>query len=158
MDRQTAIIGVGNDFRGDDAIGLCVARALQTQNLPVQILLSRGDASELIEWFGCYKKVVLVDAMCSGSSEIGTVKVFDLTEQRLPETAMRASTHIISVSEAVEMARVLGRMPEQLFVVGVEAGNFTPGTGLSDGLVREVEAVGCFVRGLVVDNNTRVVE
>ena len=49
-DKTRLVIGIGNDFRGDDAAGLMVARRLRGTPLhDVEIVESAGDAAALME-------------------------------------------------------------------------------------------------------------
>ena len=67
----------------------------------------------------------------------------------LPEAAWartgRGGTHAFGLAAAVELARVLGRLPGRVTVVGVEAGSFEPGAPLSPAVAaavpRAVDAV-----------------
>ncbi|MBF0251602.1 MAG: hydrogenase maturation protease, partial [Alphaproteobacteria bacterium] len=64
----------------------------------------------------------------------GTVMRFDPTDGELPKNVFRHSSHQFGVAEAIEMARVLGRLPEHIVVYGIEGKSFDLGAGLSDGV------------------------
>ena len=51
----------------------------------------------------------------------------------------RGGTHAFGLATAVELARVLGRLPGRVTVVGVEAASFAPGTALSPEVAASVD-------------------
>jgi hydrogenase maturation protease len=121
------VIGCGNRERGDDGVGPFVAEQLRKLGISVEI--QTGEALALIEaWRGC-DDVVVVDAMVTGASA-GTVCVWDGGKQ-MPTGSSTASTHGLGVGEAIELARVLGRLPVRLQVYGIEAKSVDLGNELS---------------------------
>src|SRR4030042_3969169 len=63
---HTIVIGIGNIFRGDDAVGLVAARRLREMQLPgLQILELDGDITTLAECWQGGPKVIVVDAAAS---------------------------------------------------------------------------------------------
>jgi len=55
----------------------------------------------------------------------------DASDRALPPDPFRASTHHVSLAETVELARALGRLPEQTVVYGIEGGSFAVGEPLT---------------------------
>jgi hydrogenase maturation protease len=128
------VVGLGNELRGDDGLGLAIARRLREQaGLEVREL--SGEPVDLLEgWLG-FDAVVLVDAMRSGARS-GEIVRFDAGNTPLPETLRGcASTHAIGLAETIELGRALDRLPSQLIVYGVEGRRFNPGDPISDELV-----------------------
>ena len=133
---KICVIGVGNAFRGDDGVGLVVARRLAELALPgVTVLEQSGEGTALMEEWGEASKVIVVDAVSSGS-EPGTIHRFEAAGQPLPAVFSGHSTHAFGLAEAIELARQLGRLPAQLVVYGIEGKSFELGRGIS----AEVEA------------------
>ncbi len=137
------IIGVGNAYRGDDAVGLLVARRLREQlSSDVTIIEQCGEGAALIESWQTAMQVVLIDAVHSGATP-GTVFRFAAHQQSIPTKFFRYSTHAFSVAEAIELARALRKLPASLIVYGIEGKNFAAGIGLSpeiDKIMPEVVA------------------
>jgi len=128
----TCVVGVGNALRGDDAAGLEVARLLDG-TLPegVRVVECEGEPVAILSaWEGC-DRAYLVDATSSGR-EAGTVRRLSAHDGPLPPELQRASTHLLGVAEAVELARALGRLPERTIVYGIEGGSFDTGAPLSE--------------------------
>ncbi len=129
---KTVVIGIGNDLRGDDAIGPESVRRLRGR-VPAGTTLreNRGDAMDLIvawEGAGC---AVIVDASANGDVEAGTVRRFQAHGAVLPKDAARCSTHGFGLAEALELASTLGRLPDRVVVYTAEALSFDPGSSLS---------------------------
>jgi hydrogenase maturation protease len=128
---MTLVIGVGNLYRHDDAVGLIVARALREKDPDhVEILEMSSEGAALIEAWQGRERVILIDAVHSGA-EPGTIFRFEAHHQPIPTKFFHCSTHAFSVAEAIELARSLGQLPKSLIVYGIEGKNFEAGEGLS---------------------------
>jgi hydrogenase maturation protease len=131
---SATVIGFGNEWRGDDAAGIEVARRLGGTVLS-------GEPIGLVEALDGTAEVVLVDAVSSGAPA-GTVHVFEAGSERLPTALFgAASTHALGLAEAVELARSLGRLPRRVLVYGIEGGSFDFGEGLSPEIAAAVDQV-----------------
>lgn len=146
MSERTVVIGVGNPWRGDDGVGLEVARRLApVAPGGVGVLEHEGDQSGLLEKWRGADVAVVVDAASAGSRP-GTIHRFDATTMSLPTRLLRSSTHAFGVADAVELGRVLDRLPGTLLVYAIEGSSFAAGEGLTP----EVEqAVGEVVDELI---------
>lgn len=133
------VVGVGNAHRGDDAVGLEVARALQTRRPEgVTVVPSDGEPASLLELFSDFDRVVLVDAIDAGC-EAGTVLSFDAAESALPTVfSGGTSTHALGLAEAIELARNLDRLPAATRVFGIQAKHFEPGAPMSPAVEQAV--------------------
>lgn len=137
----TLVLGFGNAWRGDDAAGLEVARMLRCSAPDgTRIEEYEGEPSGLIDAWEADDEVVLVDAVSSGASP-GTVYRLDPLEKPLPAELFRHSTHHLGLAEAVEMARVLDRLPARLALYGIEGRSFHTGEPLCPQVRRAVERV-----------------
>jgi hydrogenase maturation protease len=101
----------------------------------VTVLEQSGDGAALMEAWGDAYRVIVVDAVSSGSKP-GTIHRFEPAGQGLPDFFSGHSTHAFGLAEAIELARQLDRLPAQLVVYGIEGKSFELGAGLSS----EVEA------------------
>jgi hydrogenase maturation protease len=133
---STIVIGVGNGLRRDDGVGLYAARRIKELAIEnVTVVEGIGDGYALVEaWSGCDRAVV-VDCTVSGN-EVGTVFRFDALNENIPADLFNGySTHSISVVDAVELGKVLGRVPQSLIIFGIEGQDVSTG----DRLTPEVE-------------------
>lgn len=133
MTAQVLVIGVGNLYRSDDAVGLIAARQIAAKHLPdVEVIEASGEGAALIDTWQNADKVILIDAVHAERGAMpGTIFRFDARAKSLPVNFFHYSTHAFSVAEAVELARALNRLPPQLIVFGVEGKTFQAGVGLS---------------------------
>lgn len=137
------VLGVGDVLRGDDGVGVVIARRLRDRASPPGVTVHErpGELTSLLDAWDGYDGVVLVDAMRSGAAP-GTVRRFDVAREPLPpQVAGATSSHAAGVGEALELARVLGRLPPHVVVYAVEGGCFVLGTGLSDAVAAAAPAL-----------------
>ncbi len=121
--KSTVVVGLGNPILRDDAVGLHVARSLEAQlgdvdGVEVKEIYAGG--IRLIDAIVGYEVAVIVDAMCSGVLEPGTVRKLDLSD--LGAARNLTSTHDTNLPTALELGRMLGmQMPRKVTVFGIEA-------------------------------------
>jgi hydrogenase maturation protease len=129
---RAMIIGVGNAYRSDDAVGLSVARRIRQTGLArgVTVIEADGEGTGLMDLWEDVELAILIDAVSSGADH-GTIHRFDANEKPLPADIFRLSTHAFGVAAAVELARELGRLPTRLIVYGIEGRNFSAGISLT---------------------------
>ena len=138
---DTLVIGVGNADRGDDGIGHAVARALAgQQRAGIRIKLQSGEALSLIAAWEGFDDVVLIDAACS-EAPASTVHAFDATREIIPERRFNASSHGFGVTQALELARVLDRVPARCRLFAIEGADFDHGADLSPVLAGQLDAI-----------------
>ena len=141
MSLRRVLIGVGNAYRGDDAVGLTVAeRARNAVADDVVVLECEQEPTRLIDAWEGADVVVVVDA-CAGADAPGTVHRYDVGKGPLPARVFRSSTHAFGVGDAVELSRALGRLPRRLLVYGVEGSDFAAGAGLSPAVASVVDGL-----------------
>ena len=141
MSSPILLIGIGNEYRRDDSIGLHVIRALEERNLPDTVLVeSSGDGVELIEMFISVRMAILIDAVSSGAKP-GTIYRLDALTQPIPTQLSFQSTHAFGVAEAIELARIVDQLPLSLIVYAIEGENFSTGVGLSSTVEEAVRKV-----------------
>ena len=140
-DKITLIIGIGNEFRKDDAIGLHIARRLKEllyEN--VEVIETSGEGAELLELWKSYDKVFAIDAVCSGNKP-GKVYRFNVHSEKLPTKFFNYSSHAFSLAEAIEVGRKLNQLPRQFIIYGIEGKNFEQGIGFSKEVEDAIEIV-----------------
>jgi hydrogenase maturation protease len=139
------VIGVGNALRRDDAAGLEVVRRLNARadalgtarRKGVALIEHEGETLGLLEVWEGARAAVLVDTIRSGALP-GTIHRVDASLEPVPVRLRgSSSTHAVGVGEAIELARVLHRLPARVVLFGVEGRRFEAGSGLSE----EVQAL-----------------
>lgn len=139
--RRTLIIGIGNEYRRDDAAGLLVARRLKEHvNDDVTVLELSGEGAALMEAWQEADAVILIDAVQSGAAA-GVIHRLDAQVQQIPHRFFHYSTHAFSIAEAIELARALHQIPPHLLLYGIEGKNFAAGTEISMEILSAAEEV-----------------
>jgi hydrogenase maturation protease len=140
-ERDTLVIGVGNEFRGDDGAGRYVARSLARMAIPrLTVREHSGEGASLMEAWKGFSRIILVDATSCHASP-GTICRLDAHDGPIPSEFFHYSTHAFSLAEAVALARAVGALPPRLLVYGIEGKSFTLGQGLSDEVRRAADEV-----------------
>jgi hydrogenase maturation protease len=128
MNAGVLIIGIGNEFRGDDALGLLAARDVEALHVPgVRVVESRGDGARVMRMWKGISTVLLIDAVHSGSPP-GTLHRLDASRHPIPAKFLCTSSHQFGVAEAIETSRALGELPSTVVVFGVEVEHCVAGT------------------------------
>jgi hydrogenase maturation protease len=139
---EKLIIGIGNEFRSDDGVGLYLSRKLKEMNLErVRVVEAGGEGTELMGIWENKAFVVVIDAIYSGA-EPGKIYRFDPIEKPLSETLFgRHSTHAFGLAGAVELSRTLGSLPQKLIIFGIEGKTFEAGIGLSNKVINAADSL-----------------
>ncbi len=157
---STLLIGVGNEFRSDDGVGILAARKFREKNLPgIVVVESDGDAAALMDAWAGMKTVVIIDAASSGAPP-GTIHRIDARRQSVSQEIFPFSTHALGVAHAIELARSLGKLPINIIIYGIEGEQFTAGSSLTPNVQEVLNEVLQLVTGEVyslsddaLDNN-----
>jgi hydrogenase maturation protease len=136
---RTVVIGVGNRWRRDDAAGPVVVDALRGRvDDSVLLIESDGEPTRLLDAFGAAPKVIMVDAVVTGAAP-GTVHRF--TDEELPvRMGIGQSSHLVQLVESIQLGKLLGKLPNGLVLVGIEATVFDNGEGMSEPVAAGVAA------------------
>ncbi len=126
------IIGIGQEFRSDDAVGRQLAKLLQQTSWPgVRVVESTGDGTDLMTLWEGSERVWLLDAVSSGQP-VGTLHRLSVPSTPLPSSLFQGSTHHWGVAEAVEMGKVMQTLPAEVELFGIEAAEFSYGVEVSE--------------------------
>lgn len=135
------VIGVGNLYRGDDAVGRIVAQGLKREATDrVNIIEKDCDGAALMECWEGADMVILIDAVHSGALP-GTIYRLDAQAQPIPATYFHYSSHAFGVAEAVELSRTLNQLPPRFIIYGIEGKCFEPGGGLTEEVTKAAQDV-----------------
>ena len=131
---RTLIIGLGNPILGDDGVGWVVADKVQAAlSNPQSAILdpqsvevdcaSLGGLS-LMERLTGSERVILVDAIFTGTQPVGTVSRFSLTDLPDLSAGHSASAHDTSLQNALHVGRdmhILLPKDEAVDIITIEA-------------------------------------
>jgi hydrogenase maturation protease len=140
-----AVIGVGNVLRGDDAVGVRVVEGLRTavdqdpHALPAGTRLVDGGTLglDLLRSIRDARAVVFVDAARLGGP-VGTVSVLRGVEiERAADAG--GETAAGALGELVAVAGLLGWLPEDVALVGIEVADVDVRVGMSPGVAAALQ-------------------
>jgi hydrogenase maturation protease len=146
------IIGVGNEFRHDDGVGIAVARAVRAR-VPdgVMVYERGGEGTDLISTWTGADLAIIVDAVSSGKPA-GTIHRFEIgadSDAALPTPQVfRGTSHQIGLGEGIALGKLLGMLPRRMIVYGIEGETYGDGVALSEAVGR---AVGDVVSRVLTD-------
>ena len=123
--KEIVVIGIGQELRGDDAVGPEIVRGWKSQHPQsaehVRVEISPLPGLELLDLFEGADTVILVDAVQSGDKP-GTVHIVGM-DQLISFEAGSGSVHGFGVAETLALGRQADpeSIPETVIVIGVEA-------------------------------------
>jgi hydrogenase maturation protease len=136
---KTLVLGIGNAWRGDDAVGLLVAQALRAYDLPdVTVMEASTVDPALIPLWQDFDRLILIDAVVSDAAP-GAVHWFDLSQTPLPTLVSSCSTHSLDLATLIELARTLHQLPPEVWLFGIEGCNLTSGRPVSAAVMTGLE-------------------
>ena len=144
---QIAILGIGNEFGGDDSLGSQAARKLKRalSNVPKVEVLSVGIAPE--NFTGVMRRlspshVVLIDAAEMGEIA-GTIKLIEphRIQKRMP------STHTMPLNMLTEyLEQELGA---KVLILGIQPKGLSVGTAVSGEVGASIDKLACLLAELI---------
>lgn len=130
------VIGVGNEYRGDDGVGPAVAHRLEDCGIPgVAVTVSDGEPTSLLDIWTGVRLAVVIDAVRSEPAVPGRVRSTGV--DLLPRPG-GASSHSLGIQDALPLGRALGRLPGSIVVIAVDVACVDPGVGLSESVAAAV--------------------
>jgi hydrogenase maturation protease len=149
MEKRVVVIGVGNELRRDDGVGVVVARRLRAHPLPASVEVLEGHTGGLNLLFDLEGAAwgIIIDAVDFGRAP-GHVEVFEAEDADFVLAGRIASLHHVSLADVLELARATG-LSCRITVVGIQPAETLPGEGLSEAVAARVDEVVEMVKGLL---------
>jgi hydrogenase maturation protease len=121
LKKSTLILGIGNEILKDDGIGPKIVSRLAGEypasNFDYQTASLGG--LELVELIRGYQRVILIDAINTGQSQVGEVSFF--TPKDFKETLHLSNLHDISFLQALELGKHINiPIPEDILIIAIE--------------------------------------
>jgi hydrogenase maturation protease len=154
------VLGIGNTIMSDDGVGVKVVELLQTgYTFPDNVELLDGGTLglDLLPKLEGISHLIMVDAVETGEKPGTCVR---LAGEQLPivlET--KISPHQMGLKDLLAVARLLGNIPEEMVLIGVQPGSIEMGLQLTpevelqvpsmrDRVLKELERIG--VKGVAL--------
>ncbi len=144
---RVLVIGLGNRFRQDDAVGLLVAKRLrEIDSSHVEVIEHEGDPLDLLPLWTRRDLAIVIDAL-NLPGNLGQIYQFDPDVDTPPNRETAVSSHGHSLWDAWELANLLDQRPQRAVILAVAGRQFGQGEGLSP----EVGAAVDGAAGLVIE-------
>ena len=138
MSPDVLVIGIGNDFRGDDGVGLAVAAEIANRQLhDVHVLTATGEPAAILEDWTGISLVVAVDAAMGEGSTAGTIRRWMPGDDTAPNVV---SSHALGLPQTFALGQALGRIPQRLVVFTVDVEDISHGVTLTPAVAAAVPA------------------
>lgn len=137
----TLLLGLGNLDRGDDAVGLDVAvRVAARLGMPlvddgggpgpVAVDTWSGPDLDLLDRWAGHDRVLVVDAS-RGAGPPGTRRRVVVDPDHVTDTGRPTGSHAMGLPRVIALGRCLGRLPDRIELVTIEAGSVDAGRDLT---------------------------
>jgi hydrogenase maturation protease len=136
----TAVLGIGNCDRGDDAVGRIVVRLLRGRVPTTVRVVECDEATAVLAELQALRQVWVIDAAQSGAPP-GTIHRIDCSVTDVAVPSGSVSSHGFGVAEAIGLARALGTLPPLCIVYAIEAADFTTGAPPSPAVMQAAHEV-----------------
>lgn len=134
------VIGVGNILLMDEGVGPKVVEILQKnyQFEPEIEIIDGGTLGlDLLTYIEKFKKLLLIDIV-DFHKEPGYIGILR-GEEIPPYLKTKLSLHHVGVQDLLEIARLMGMMPEELVLVGIQPHTIEIGLDLSETIAGKIE-------------------
>ncbi len=138
---QIAVVGIGNLLLTDDGIGIHALRELEARYLfPDHVYLLDGGTMglDLLPFIEGKERILFLDAV---NFRKGPGTIGELNDGEIPAFfATKLSVHQIALPDLLGAGKLLGTLPEQMCLIGIEPESIETGYGLSPTLGKRLEA------------------
>ena len=132
------VIGIGNDFRRDDGVGLVVAAEIANRRLPgVRVMTAIGEPASILEAWSGVPLVVAVDAAMGEGSTPGRIRRWTSGDDDQPAVV---SSHALGLPQTYALGQAVAQMPQKLVVFTVDIEDIGHGDTLTPGVAAVVPA------------------
>jgi len=151
----TCIVGVGNYYRSDDAVGLYIVDALAAKVVqPHVVIINVEDVIEsyvfAIAESNC-KNVLIIDAI-EADAEEGTVVFGKLSD--FVETGLDVSTHKLALRMSCKILEASGK---DVYMLGIVIKHNDFGKGLSPIIQNNIDSIVSMVQSSIMSNQKECV-
>lgn len=148
---RIAVMGVGNILMTDDGVGVHAVKALRNQKLPPDIITIDAGTSLLdaIQFLEEVDLLIIIDAI-HGDGSPGTI--YQLSLEDISTKSKRCfSTHHIGVLDALKISKLIGNLPDEIIILGVEPKKIDIGENLSPIIFEKIEDIINIIMNLIFD-------
>lgn len=114
------LIGLGNAYCGDDAIGIEVARRLEMQHRDWHTLTGALDGFNFLDAITGYDRVLVIDALINDGTGAVAGEIVEVKLEDFAGLAGSGYIHGMTMAQAYETGKKLGLdLPRELKIIGI---------------------------------------
>ncbi|MEW6108762.1 MAG: HyaD/HybD family hydrogenase maturation endopeptidase [Nitrospirota bacterium] len=137
---KTALLGIGNILLRDEGIGVRAVEAIRERyELPETVEVIDGGTMglDLLPFIEDKKRVIIIDAVNAGKAP-GTI--IQIEGEDIPKfLALKMSVHQIGLPDMLSAAKMMGIMPKELCLIGIQPKTMDTGLSFSDEIENSFE-------------------
>jgi hydrogenase maturation protease len=138
MSGDVLVIGIGNDFRRDDGVGLAVAAEIAKRRpAGVRVMTAIGEPASILEAWTDAQLVIAVDAAMGEGATPGRIRRWTPGNDDQPSVV---SSHAVGLPQTYALGQALGRIPQKLVVLTVDIEDISHGLTLTPAVAAAVPA------------------
>jgi hydrogenase maturation protease len=138
MSGDVLVIGIGNDFRRDDGVGLAVAAEIAKRRpAGVRVMTAIGEPASILEAWTDAQLVIAVDAAMGEGATPGRIRRWTPGNDDQPSVV---SSHAVGLPQTYALGQALGRIPQKLVVLTVDIEDISHGLTLTPAVKAAVPA------------------
>jgi hydrogenase maturation protease len=139
MNVDALVLGIGNDFRCDDGVGVAVARRIaELRMVGVHVLIDAGDPGSVLDAWTGVPLVIAVDAAKCNAANPGRIRRW--SPQCLADSAV-VSSHGFGLAQTLSLGEALGRLPNRLVILTVDVDDVSQQPALTPAVAAAVPQV-----------------
>jgi len=116
---KTLLLGLGNPILCDDSVGIRVAEVIRDRCPKIEMLEASAAGFRIADQLIGYDKIILIDAIQTGSAAAGTLHRF--TPEDFRSTHNFNSPHDMNLFEALDILEQYGAsLPSEIVIYGIE--------------------------------------
>ena len=126
---RTVVFGIGNTLMADDGAGVRVLEHLTDIPDNVELVEMATGGMTLLHYFDGVEKAIIIDAVDFGGQP-GEVRIFKPGDVSSIKT-VGYSLHDLDILKVLDLAKRMGTLPREVFIVAIQPASLEMGNGLS---------------------------
>ena len=116
---RIVLLSIGNELRSDDGVACRILNALQKLEPDICFFDLACHTGFIPECLPGHSAAIIVDATCNGASP-GDLSIVRIADPENCRAMLPRSSHSLSLSDELSFLANTGRLPAQLYFIGIE--------------------------------------
>ncbi len=143
MEKRVVVLGLGNLLNSDEGVGVHAVRVMQKEwraRFPSVEFVDGGTLGlNLLPWVENATHLVLLDCINANQAP---ATLIEMTREEIPLFAqVKMSIHQLTFQEVLGIAKMRGKLPQHVHLIGVQPASLEISTALSDAVQAQIPAM-----------------